>query len=182
MAAPRRSGIAFLPWFPIGAGALAGASELQAVADAHTKVVAGLAPGIGDRAGHCRDGTITPPELEGSAITVSNLGMFGIDRFAAVINPPEAVILAIGRAKPAAVVVDGEVRVRDMMSVTLSVDHRVLYGAEAATFLGRIAERLEHPGALVPWPSKTAGPGRASAVWGGGRIAALLATPGSLGL
>jgi pyruvate dehydrogenase E2 component (dihydrolipoamide acetyltransferase) len=126
-----------------------GGLMVPVVRDAHTKRVAELAAEIRDLAGRCRDGTITPPELEGSVITVSNLGMFGIDRFAAVINPPEAAILAIGRAKPAAVVVDGEVRVRDMMSVTLSVDHRVLYGAEAATFLGRIAELLERPGALV---------------------------------
>jgi pyruvate dehydrogenase E2 component (dihydrolipoamide acetyltransferase) len=126
-----------------------GGLMVPVVRDAHTKRVAELAAEIRDLAGRCRNGTITPPELEGSVITVSNLGMFGIDRFAAVINPPEAVILAIGRAKPAAVVVDGEVRVRDMMSVTLSVDHRVLYGAEAATFLGRIAELLEHPGSLV---------------------------------
>ncbi len=126
-----------------------GGLMVPVVRDAHTKRVAELAAEIRDLAGRCRDGTITPPELEGSVITVSNLGMFGIDRFAAVINPPEAAILAIGRAKPAAVVVDGEVRVSDVMTVTLSVDHRVLYGAEAATFLGRIAELLEHPGSLV---------------------------------
>jgi pyruvate dehydrogenase E2 component (dihydrolipoamide acetyltransferase) len=126
-----------------------GGLMVPVVRDAHTKRVAELAAEIRDLAGRCRDGTITPPELEGSVITVSNLGMFGIDRFAAVINPPEAAILAIGRAKPAAVVVDGEIRIRDVMTVTLSVDHRVLYGAESATFLGRIAELLEHPGALV---------------------------------
>jgi pyruvate dehydrogenase E2 component (dihydrolipoamide acetyltransferase) len=119
------------------------------VRDAHTKRVAELAAETRDLARRCRDGTITPPELEGSVITISNLGMFGIDRFAAVINPPEAAILAVGRAKPTAVVVDGEIRVRDVMTITLSVDHRVLYGAEAAAFLGRVAERLEHPGALV---------------------------------
>jgi pyruvate dehydrogenase E2 component (dihydrolipoamide acetyltransferase) len=119
------------------------------VRDADTKRVAQLAAEVGDLARRCRDGTITPPELEGSVITISNLGMFGIDRFAAVINPPEAAILAVGRAKPTAVVLDGEIQVRDVMTVTLSVDHRTLYGAEAATFLGRIAELLEHPGALV---------------------------------
>lgn len=126
-----------------------GGLMVPVVRDAHTKRVAELAAETRDLARRCRDGTITPPELEGSVITISNLGMFGIDRFAAVINPPEAAILAVGRAKPAAVVVDGEIRVRDVMTVTLSVDHRVLYGAEAATFLGRVAERLEHPGALV---------------------------------
>lgn len=126
-----------------------GGLVVPVVRDAHTKRVAELAAEIRDLAGRARNGTITPPELEGSVITVSNLGMFGIDRFAAVINPPEAAILAVGRAKPAPVVVDGDIRVRDVMTVTLSVDHRVLYGAEGATFLGRIAELLEHPGALV---------------------------------
>jgi pyruvate dehydrogenase E2 component (dihydrolipoamide acetyltransferase) len=100
-------------------------------------------------AARCRDGSITAPELEGSVVTISNLGMFGIDRFTGVINPPEAALLAVGRAHPAAVVRDGEVVVRDQMTLTLSVDHRALYGAEAAQFLGRIAELLEGPHALV---------------------------------
>jgi pyruvate dehydrogenase E2 component (dihydrolipoamide acetyltransferase) len=129
--------------------AVPGGLMVPVVRDADTKRVAQLAAEVGDLARRCRDGTITPPELEGSVITISNLGMFGIDRFAAVINPPEAAILAVGRAKPTAVVLDGEIQVRDVMTVTLSVDHRTLYGAEAATFLGRIAELLEHPGALV---------------------------------
>ena len=111
--------------------------------------VGDLAAAVRDLVVRCRDGRITPPELEGSAITVSNLGMFGVDRFSAVINPPEAAILAVGRAKPAPVVIDGAVVVRDVMSVTLSVDHRALYGAEAAVLLRRIAELLERPGALV---------------------------------
>ena len=75
--------------------------------------------------------------------------MFGIDRFSAVVNPPEAAILAVGRATPKPVVRDGEIVVRDVMTLTLSVDHRALYGADAATFLGRVAELLERPGALV---------------------------------
>jgi len=129
--------------------AVPGGLMVPVVRDADTKRVAQLAAEVGDLARRCRDGTITPPELEGSVITISNLGMFGIDRFAAVINPPEAAILAVGRAKPTAVVLDGEIQARDVMTVTLSVDHRTLYGAEAATFLGRIAELLEHPGALV---------------------------------
>ena len=126
-----------------------GGLMVPVVRDADAKRVAQLAAEIRDLAGRCRDGTITPPELEGSVITISNLGMFGIDRFAAVINPPEAAIVAVGRATPRPVVHDGAIQVRDVMTVTLSVDHRTLYGAEAATFLGRIAELLEHPGALV---------------------------------
>jgi pyruvate dehydrogenase E2 component (dihydrolipoamide acetyltransferase) len=119
------------------------------VRDADAKRVGQLAAEIRDLAARCRDGTITPRELEGSVISVSNLGMYGIDRFAAVINPPEAAILAVGRARPTPVAEDGEVVVRDVMTLTLSVDHRALYGAEAAVLLGRIAELLERPGALV---------------------------------
>lgn len=129
--------------------AVPGGLMVPVVRDANTKRVGDLAAEVRDLAARCRDGRITPPELEGSVITVSNLGMFGIDRFAAVINPPESAILAVGRAKPSAVVVDGAVVVRDVMTLTLSVDHRALYGAEGATFLGRIAELLERPGALV---------------------------------
>lgn len=93
--------------------------------------------------------SITAAELEGSTITISNLGMFGIDRFTAVINPPEAAILAVGAARPQPVVRDGQVVIRDMVTFTLSVDHRSLYGADAATFLGRIAQLVEMPYSLV---------------------------------
>ncbi len=129
--------------------AVPGGLLVPVVRSADGKRVAEIAADVRDLVGRCRDGTITPPELEGSVITISNLGMFGIDRFLAVINPPETAILAVGRATPSAVVVDGAVVVRDVMTLTLSVDHRAVYGAEAATFLGRIAELLERPGALV---------------------------------
>jgi pyruvate dehydrogenase E2 component (dihydrolipoamide acetyltransferase) len=129
--------------------AVPGGLLVPVIRSADTLRVAEIAAQSRGLAGRCRDGTITPPELEGSVISVSNLGMFGIDRFLAVLNPPEAAILAVGRAKPGAVVVDGAVVVRDVLTLTLSVDHRAVYGAEAATFLGRIAELLERPGALV---------------------------------
>ncbi|MCU0308152.1 MAG: 2-oxo acid dehydrogenase subunit E2 [Thermoleophilia bacterium] len=119
------------------------------VRDAAAKSVGQIAAEVRDLARRAREGGITAAELEGSVISVSNLGMFGVDRFTAVINPPEAAILAVGRAKPAPVVVDGQVAVREVMTLTLTADHRVLYGAEAATFLGRIAELIERPHALV---------------------------------
>jgi pyruvate dehydrogenase E2 component (dihydrolipoamide acetyltransferase) len=96
-----------------------------------------------------RDGKITPPELSAGTFTVSNLGMYGIDRIVPVINPPQAAILGVGAMRPQAVVLDGEVTVRTRMSLTLACDHRILYGADAAEFLSRIRERLEHPFALV---------------------------------
>jgi len=92
-----------------------------------------------------RAGAITPPELSSGTFTVSNLGMFGIQSFVAVINPPQAAILAVGAMQPTPVVRDGEVVVRNIMRLTLACDHRILYGADAAEFLGRIRARLENP-------------------------------------
>jgi pyruvate dehydrogenase E2 component (dihydrolipoamide acetyltransferase) len=92
-----------------------------------------------------RAGAITPPELSSGTFSVSNLGMFGIQSFVPVINPPQAAILGVGAMEAKPVAVDGEVKVGMRMLLTLSCDHRILYGADAAQFLGRIRERLEAP-------------------------------------
>jgi pyruvate dehydrogenase E2 component (dihydrolipoamide acetyltransferase) len=92
-----------------------------------------------------REGTVTPPELSGATFTVSNLGMFGISSFAAVINPPQAGILAVGAIAERPVVRDGEVAVGHVMPMTLACDHRILYGADGARFLDRIRNLLEEP-------------------------------------
>ena len=96
-----------------------------------------------------RAGTVTPPELSGGTFTVSNLGMFGVTDFTAVINPPQAAILAVGALAPRAVVRDGELVARNTMAVVLACDHRILYGADAAQFLARIRALLEQPLALA---------------------------------
>jgi pyruvate dehydrogenase E2 component (dihydrolipoamide acetyltransferase) len=97
-----------------------------------------------------RDDTITPPELSGGTFTVSNLGMFGIDRFSAVINPPQAAILTVGAFKKKPAVDDsGRVVARDMATLSLVSDHRILYGADAAQFLARVREALEQPLSLA---------------------------------
>ena len=96
-----------------------------------------------------RAGAVTPPELSGGTFTVSNLGMFGVTEFVAVINPPQAAILAVGKMEPRAVVRDGEIVARNTMSLTLACDHRILYGADAAEFLARIKTLLEQPIALA---------------------------------
>jgi pyruvate dehydrogenase E2 component (dihydrolipoamide acetyltransferase) len=96
-----------------------------------------------------RDGQITPPELSGATFTVSNLGMFGIDSFAAVINPPQAAILAVGAITERPVVRDGQTTTAHLMRVNLACDHRILYGAPAAEFLARIKALLEEPLALA---------------------------------
>jgi pyruvate dehydrogenase E2 component (dihydrolipoyllysine-residue acetyltransferase) len=92
-----------------------------------------------------RDGSITPPELSGATFTVSNLGMFGVDRFSAVINAPQAAILAVGAVRQRAIAHEGEPAVRRTMTISLAADHRILYGADAARFLARVRELLERP-------------------------------------
>jgi pyruvate dehydrogenase E2 component (dihydrolipoamide acetyltransferase) len=92
-----------------------------------------------------RDGTVTPPELSGGTFTVSNLGMFGISSFAAVINPPQAGILAVGGITERPVVRDGEITSAHLMPLNLACDHRILYGADGARFLDRIRTLLEEP-------------------------------------
>jgi pyruvate dehydrogenase E2 component (dihydrolipoamide acetyltransferase) len=115
------------------------------VFDADTKSLGQISRETRALAERVRGGAITPPELSSGTFTVSNLGMFGIQSFVAVINPPQAAILAVGAMAPTPVVRDGEVVVRNIMRLTLSCDHRILYGADAAEFLGRIRERLENP-------------------------------------
>jgi pyruvate dehydrogenase E2 component (dihydrolipoamide acetyltransferase) len=97
-----------------------------------------------------RDKTITPPELSGATFTVSNLGMFGIEQFTAIINPPQAAILTVGKlAKQPAVDDSGRIVARDQMQLSLVCDHRILYGADGARFLARVKELLEQPLALA---------------------------------
>jgi pyruvate dehydrogenase E2 component (dihydrolipoamide acetyltransferase) len=119
------------------------------VFDADRRSLGDIARETRELAGKVRDGKIRPPELSGGTFTVSNLGMYGVTGFTAVINPPQAAILAVGAMGEAPVVVDGRVVVRHRMEISLSCDHRILYGADAAQFLARIRELLEEPLALV---------------------------------
>ena len=96
-----------------------------------------------------RTGKLRPEEFSGGTFTVSNLGMFDVDSFTAVINPPESAILAVGSITPTPVVVDGQVVVRDRMKVTLSSDHRAIDGATAARFLQEVKRLLEEPFGLL---------------------------------
>lgn len=92
-----------------------------------------------------RQGKVRSEDIEGSTFSISNLGMFDVTHFTAIINPPEAAILAVGSVTPKAVVVDGEIQIRQRMNVTISVDHRISDGAEAARFLQVLAKYLEEP-------------------------------------
>jgi pyruvate dehydrogenase E2 component (dihydrolipoamide acetyltransferase) len=118
--------------------------------DADQKSLGVIAREARELIGKVRDGSITPPELGGGTFSVSNLGMYGIESFTAIINPPQAAILAVGALKKKAVVDDsGRVVPRDMMGVTLICDHRILYGADGAEFLGRVRQLLEQPLSLA---------------------------------
>jgi pyruvate dehydrogenase E2 component (dihydrolipoamide acetyltransferase) len=93
-----------------------------------------------------RDKKITPPEVSSGTFTVSNLGMYGIEHFTAIINPPQAALLTVGALKKKPVVDENErVVPRDAMNLTLVCDHRILYGADGAKFLARVKELLEQP-------------------------------------
>ena len=92
-----------------------------------------------------RQGRLKPEDISGGTFTVSNLGMYDVDSFTAVINPPESAILAVGSITPTPVVEDGQVVVRDRMKVTLSSDHRAIDGAIAARFLQEVKRALEEP-------------------------------------
>jgi len=96
-----------------------------------------------------RDGKISPPELSGATFSITNLGMFGVTTFTAVINPPQAAILAVGKMEPKPAVRDGELVVRNALSLTISCDHRILSGAPAAEFLARVKSILEQPISLA---------------------------------
>jgi pyruvate dehydrogenase E2 component (dihydrolipoamide acetyltransferase) len=126
-----------------------GALVVPTVFDADTKALGEIARETRALAAHVRDGSITPPELSGGTFTVSNLGMYGIRQFTAIVNPPQAAILAVGSLAPRPVVRKKKIVARNTMTVTLACDHRILYGADAALFLSRIRELLEEPAALT---------------------------------
>jgi len=115
------------------------------VKDADRKSVTAIGAEIKDLAARARAGRLKLDEMTGGTFSVSNLGMYGIDAFTAVLNPPEAAILAVGSTVDEAVVVDGEVQVRPRTRLTLTVDHRVLDGAGAAAFLRELTDLLAEP-------------------------------------
>jgi pyruvate dehydrogenase E2 component (dihydrolipoamide acetyltransferase) len=119
------------------------------VFDADAKALGEIARETRALAVRVREATITPPELGGGTFTVSNLGMYGIKSFTAIINPPQAAILSVGAVEHRPVVHEGELLTRHTMTLTLVCDHRILYGAGAAEFLARIRELLQAPASLT---------------------------------
>lgn len=107
--------------------------------------ISAIATQIADLAGRARAGKIKQQELEGGSFSVSNLGMYGVTEFSAILNPPHSGILAVGGAVQKPVVVDGELAVGTVMTVTLSADHRVIDGAVAAQWMAAFVRRIENP-------------------------------------
>lgn len=117
--------------------------------DADRKTLTDIAREARTLADKARSGRLTLDELTGGTFTISNLGMYGVDHFTAVINPPQAAILAAGAAHPEPVVRNGELAVGTVMALTLSIDHRVLDGATGAVFLADLKALLEQPLRIV---------------------------------
>jgi pyruvate dehydrogenase E2 component (dihydrolipoamide acetyltransferase) len=115
------------------------------IKDAGAKGLAAISGEMKDLAGRARDGKLTPEEYQGGGFSISNLGMFGIKDFAAIINPPQGCILAVGAGEQRPVVKDGALAVATVMSCTLSVDHRVVDGAVGAQFLAAFKRLIEEP-------------------------------------
>lgn len=115
------------------------------IRDADRKGIAEITTEVKELAGRARDKKLKPEEYTGATFSISNLGMFGITEFTAIINPPEAAILAVGAIEDRVVAVDGEVVIRQRMRATLSCDHRVIDGATGARFLQTLKQYLEDP-------------------------------------
>ena len=119
------------------------------VRDAHAKGLGRISTEIRELAGRAREKKLQPHEYTGSTFSISNLGMFGIEEFTAVINPPEAGIIAVGAVEDRPVVADGQVVVQPRMRITMSCDHRVIDGAQGARFLATLKSFLEEPAAIL---------------------------------
>ena len=119
------------------------------VRNADRKGITEIASEVKELAGRAREKKLKPEEYTGGTFSISNLGLFGITEFTAVINPPEAAILAVGAIEEKVVVIDGEMVVRPRMRVTLSCDHRVVDGATGAQFLQTLKANLEDPMMMV---------------------------------
>ena len=129
--------------------AVDGGLLVPVVRDADQKSLTQVAREAGELVERARAGRLGGDDMGGGTFTVSNLGMFGIEQFTAVINPPEAAILAVGAALPEPVATDGGVQVRRRMRLTLSIDHRALDGATGAGFLAQLKDVLEQPLRIV---------------------------------
>ncbi len=116
---------------------------------ADSKSLSHISAEVKELADKAKNKKLQPNEFEGNTFTISNLGMFGIDEFTAIINPPDACILAVGAAKETVIVENGQIKIANIMKVTLSCDHRVVDGAVGSAFLKTLKELLENPVKLL---------------------------------
>jgi pyruvate dehydrogenase E2 component (dihydrolipoamide acetyltransferase) len=116
---------------------------------ADTLSLAEIAARREDLVTRAQGGKLRPADIQGGGFTISNLGMYGIDAFSAIVNPPQAAILAVGRIAERVIALDGQPAVQPTMMLTLSCDHRALDGARGAQFLGALAELVEEPLTLL---------------------------------
>jgi len=119
------------------------------IREANAKNLTQISADLNDLVERARAKRLTPAEMSGSTFTISNLGMFGIESFKAIINPPEAAILAVGKITDTPVGVKGKIKLRPLMSLTLSIDHRIVDGATGAAFLADLKNVLENPYLLI---------------------------------
>ena len=152
--APERSaGASVVEWDEVNIGVATAIEQGLIVPVVHNADRLGMveiAARLTDLTVRARENRLKLDDLQGGTFTISNLGMFGTDRFTAILNPPQAAILAVGRvAKRAMVGADDRIEVRQMASLALTADHRVLDGAAGAQFLALIQRALEHPGLLL---------------------------------
>ncbi len=129
--------------------AIPGGLVTPIVRNADAKGLVEIAGEMKELAARAREGKLRPEEYQGGSFSISNLGMYGVKSFDAVINPPQACILAVGAGEPRPVVRDGEIVPATVMSCTLSVDHRVVDGAIGAELLGAIKRNIEYPPAML---------------------------------
>ena len=129
--------------------ALDGGLITPIIRNAEQKGLADISAEAKSLAGRARDKKLKPAEYEGGSFSISNLGMFGIKHFTAVINPPQASILAVGKGELRPVVRDGKLEVANVMSVTMSCDHRAIDGALGARFLEAFRSFVEYPARML---------------------------------
>lgn len=142
-----------LEWEDVNIGVAVAVPEglvVPVVPAADRKGLTEIARELEEKAARAREGRLRPEDLQGGTFTISNLGMYGVDRFTAILNPPQAAILAVGRVARRPVVGEGDrVEVRSMATLTLTADHRIVDGAQAARFLEDLRIALERPGILL---------------------------------
>jgi pyruvate dehydrogenase E2 component (dihydrolipoamide acetyltransferase) len=142
-----------LEWEDVNIGVAVAVPEglvVPVIPEADRRGVWEIARMLEEKVGRAREGRLRPEDVQGGTFTLSNLGMYGIDRFTAILNPPQAGILAVGRVAKRPVVGEGdEVVVRPVATLTLTADHRVIDGAQAAQFMETLRAVLERPGLLL---------------------------------